>query len=123
MGQNEIRIELARLGWNTEDRLTHFGWGGGYGYSAWVNRWEWHGVRLGGRVSFHWRIRPESLTSENIDKTWVKLKEIALAAWRDYPESLPHQLVDGSVVEDEMGTKILTNVHGGNPWKKIKQTN
>ena len=124
MAQNETRIELARLGWNTEDRLTHFGWGNGdFGYSAWVNRWEWHGVRLGGKVSFHASVSPGSLTPKNIDKAWGKLKELALAAWRDFPESLPHQIIDGSVVEDEICTRILTSVHDGNPWKKIKQTN
>ena len=113
----EIRIELARLGWNTEDRLSNFGWADGYGYSAWVNRWEWHGVRLGGSVSFHASVRPESLTPENIDRTWERLRDMAVAAWQDFPESLPCQTVDGSVIEDESLTRILISVHKKNPWR------
>ena len=116
-----IRIELARLGWNTSDKLDDFGWRkGNRGYMAWVYRWDWHGVRLGSRVSFGLSIKPEILSPERIDELWEKLRDIALAAWRDFPESFPYQTSIG-VIEDVNLTGIVSDVHGGNPWKKNQQ--
>lgn len=118
MTSHEIRIELAALGWNTEDKLSNFGWGTGdrRGYSVWVSRWNWHGVRLGSSVSFHQSVSPENLTPENIDAAWTRCRNIALAAWDDYPHSLPMVTADGKVIEDKTLTLIVCGVHGGNPW-------
>lgn len=47
-----LRMEMLREGWESDDRLTHLGWGDRPGYSIWFGRWNWHGRRCD-KVVFH----------------------------------------------------------------------
>ncbi len=79
----QIRIEMAELGWNSEDRITDMGWGDKHGYSIWFERWDWHGKRTD-RVCFH-EHRAELSKIEDAVKVAAKR---ALRAWSEFTESV-----------------------------------
>lgn len=97
----EIRRQLRLEGWLTKDEYSWFGWGGGecYGYSVWVQRWDWHGNKLGVSVSFGGVIR-EPETEEQIIAVWEKAATKARKAWEEFPFIPPETLADGSMREN-----------------------
>lgn len=116
----ELRIEMAKLGWDSDDRLTKFGWGlkGERGYTAMFDRWDWHGVRLGSPVSFSASVSPSNLSPESIEEAWKRVAAKAQSAWNDFTDCLPMTTADGVVRRDDTLTPIIESVHGGNPWRK-----
>ena len=93
---NQIRIEMSKLGWISEDKLSWMGWGNGekYGYSIWFERWDWHGVQLGNSVSFG--CHDSDLTK--MDECVRKAAKTTLKAWDDFPSKIPTVLANGKVV-------------------------
>lgn len=113
----EIRLLLAENGWATNDRFSNLGWGSKTGYSFWISRWDWHGVRVGSKVSFHssFCLEPVSKMSEDmLNHYWRKLAKTALKAWDDFTDGIPYQAVDGSIVYDPLGTKFFQAKNPGN---------
>lgn len=52
----KIKLSMAKLGWNIEERISDDGWGDSIGYRIWFKRWEWHGKEtltlIGNKVCF-----------------------------------------------------------------------
>lgn len=84
----EIRIYMSTIGWMSEDRLSNLGWGNKVGYSIWFWRWDWHNVKLGNKVCFHYHTDDLSKIDEVVAKTAIK----ALKAWQQFPDKVPGQL-------------------------------
>lgn len=42
----KIKLSMAKLGWNIEERISDDGWGDSIGYRIWFKRWDWHGKEL-----------------------------------------------------------------------------
>lgn len=114
----EARKWLADHGWNTEDRYSDMGWSKGKGYSAWVSRWDWHGIKFGNRVSFHLSILPKQVSEKSIDAVWSDLMTLAQKAWDEFTDCVPTQNVKGEIEKDISMTQIVCNVHNKNPWHK-----
>ena len=109
MNAAEIRLEMARLGWDSDDRVDHMGWGLSedkqpqYGYVIWFTRWNWHGRRID-KVSFHSSVAPgPSGVPDTIDMLRAVLTAAtrACAAWEQFtePGMAPRQGRHGEQVE------------------------
>lgn len=99
----ELRAEMARMGWWTEDRLTKHGWGDkGPGYSIWIRRYSWHGVQTGNSICFHEHTSDLSLAEEAV---YIAVNRAKLA-WAMFTESVPCQDAKGNVVEDALLTRL-----------------
>lgn len=87
-----IRQDMALKGWQSEDRLTTFGFGQdidgspNWGYSIWFERWDWHGVPCE-KVSFV--VEVNDMTE--IQRAVKKCADMALKAWADNPVSPPNE--------------------------------
>lgn len=102
-----LRIAMIGRGWNSYDKLSTMGWGGGFGYSIWFERWDWHGKR-GIKIVFH-------NSTQDMDKTddiIRKAAKMALDAWEEHKETVPTQTADGTVVVDPFMTQLLQGKWG-----------
>lgn len=90
---------MSELGWQSNDRLADVGWEGGYGYSIWFERWEWHGVRVG-KVCIH----SHTDDLKDIDELVYRTAKKACDAYNTFINSIPTQLADGSLVDDPIQT-------------------
>lgn len=95
----QIRKEMTKEGWASEDRLTDMGWGnkGKFGYSIWFERWNWHG-KLTTKVCFH----NSTDDLDRIDECVEEAAAMARKAWRDFPDSVPRQDINKIVVDELM---------------------
>ena len=99
----EIRLYMASLGWNSDDRLTSTGWGKDengnpkFGYSIWFERWNWHGKQC---AANKYHAHTDNLSK--IDQITQIAADIALKAWANFTEPgwQPNQLADGTLVEN-----------------------
>ncbi len=92
-----LRVEMTKLGWSSEDRITTFGWGkkGDYevfGYSIWFERYDWHGNRCD-RATFHAHTDDLSRIPEAV----LEAAERAKQAWEQFPDGPPRQLADNTL--------------------------
>lgn len=115
---SQLRLDLAREGWHSDDKLSDQGWSTDHqvGYSIWIYRWNWHGVRLGTRVSFHFGLSPERVDAAAMAAIWIRAAEQVRKAWQDFPDCLPSQGRDGQIRRDDHATRIIERAHEGNPW-------
>lgn len=98
----EIKLYLQSLGWSCEERLTGQGWTD-FGYSIWFNRYDWHGVQLGNRVSINCHVsRPDAA---DIRRAVVKAARLALEAWETYVEAVPRMDIAESLSTDTLATE------------------
>jgi hypothetical protein len=87
-----IRQDMAFKGWQSEDRLTSFGFGQDemgnpeWGYSIWFYRWDWHGRKCE-KVSFC----SETDDISEIQSSVKKAAKKALEAWNTNPNFPPNQ--------------------------------
>lgn len=100
----KIRLEMKKLGWESEDALTPLGWKNGYGYSIWFKRSDWHGRNVytitGHEVSFHEHVKDGSDYKKVLES--VRLcAEKSKKAWNDFTDSIPCQYANG-IREDIM---------------------
>ena len=104
----KIRLEMKKLGWSSEDRFSTLGWENGYGYSIWFKRIDWHGKNAysitGHHICFHEHIK-DGGNYEKVLETVKKCADKAKKAWKDFPESIPHQFTNG-IREDIMLIKF-----------------
>lgn len=109
----QIRLRMAALGWISEDRITWMGWGldGTYGYSIWFERWDWHG-KVMDRISFGGSTKDFS----EIDAVTKRAADLALRAWREFPNSVP-RAVNDTLVRDEMVSGFWQNARQHEPPK------
>lgn len=99
----KIRLLMTELGWNSNDNLTDLGWGGGYGYSIWFERMDWHSVKIFSTVSFH----KHSNDLDNIIQTTKDAALLALKAWNEYQDSVPTQLIHDKLGINTLATKTF----------------
>lgn len=114
----KIRLEMKKLGWESEDKLSPTGWSDGYGYSIWFKRYDWHGKNAasitGHDVCFHEHEKDGS-EYDKVLATVIACAEKAKKAWLDFPDSIPHQYANGIrqatmfVPFAEGSTKIMYN--------------
>lgn len=105
------RIEMAKLGWNSEDRLSDMGWAGGTGYTVWFERWNWHG-RLIDRVSYSASALPgpEGCPSaQDIQDAVERAANLAKQAWAEYtePGCAPRVSSAGKLIADPFRWEIV----------------
>lgn len=94
----DIRREMAKHGWESEDDLTVFGWGDTPGYSIWFGRYEWAGLglrELGGiKIVFHCHVPDLNSAEDAVRAAAMRCIE----AHEKFPDQLPYQDSDGRVV-------------------------
>lgn len=99
-----LRIAMQTEGWDSDDRLTHMGWGkGNAGYSVWFSRWNWHGRHVD-KVCFH--AHTDDLS--RIAEVTSHAAALARKAWTEFDHTrCPRQSNDGrGVVLDEFKTGL-----------------
>jgi len=102
-----LRVEMIERGWYSHDRLSGFGWGDGYGYSFWFERWDWHG-KMGIKVVFH----TSTDDMNRIDEIIRNAAKMALDAWEKHQDTVPTQVADGSVIVDPFMTQLYNGSWG-----------
>ena len=89
MNSMQIRLEMTKLGWYSDDRLTDMGWGGDvFGYSIWFSRWNWHGKKTD-KATYH----AHTKDLDKIDEVVEKAANLAKKAWAEFPAKAPRQLL------------------------------
>lgn len=101
----KIKREMARLGWNIEERISDDGWDRkSKGYSIWFKRPDWHGKNVytitGHEVCFHGHIG-DFMMSQGVLRVVKETATKAKQAWNDFPDSIPYQTSTGEVVKDK----------------------
>lgn len=101
----KIKLSMAKLGWNIEERISDDGWGDSIGYRIWFKRWDWHGKEtltlIGNKVRF------TGATSDAFDYEAVlnivyKTAKKARKAWHDFPRDVPCTNTGGEVVPERL---------------------
>lgn len=92
----KLRIDLAREGWSSQDKVTTQGWGDKVGFSIWFQRWDWRGRSCGSQITFHAHTSDLSAIDETIAVAAARARE----AWERFPTEFPSQNADGTVVVD-----------------------
>lgn len=113
----EIRLHMAKLGWQSNDRLTDIGSKDGYTYSIWFERWDWHNIRVG-RICIH----SHTANLKDINDVVYGVAKKACDAYNTFTNSIPTQLVDGSLVDDPIQTPFYQKaiLEGYNKKETIK---
>lgn len=107
----EIRLRLAAMGWRTDTRFEHTRSGEGGRFTIWVERSDWHG--RSDSVNVHGGC---GISLDQVDHgadgdipvmlaVVRRLGERAVRAWHDFPDSIPCQMPDGSLVMDTWNTE------------------
>ena len=113
----KIKLEMSALGWDVEERITKTGWKNNPGYNIWFRRSEWHGkltYSITGHEVFFVGSTHNITDYNRILQTVKSTAEKAKKAWNDFPDSIPFQSANGSVMVDvmfkpfEQGTGIPT---------------
>lgn len=101
----QIKLEMSKLGWDVEEKITKTGWKKNTGYHIWFRRSEWHGKLTysitGHEVFFVGTTRDVN----NYAKILSVVKSTAAKAkkaWDDYPDTIPYQTATGEVRTDIM---------------------
>ena len=96
----KIRLQMARIGWHSEDKLTDTGWGDSFGYSIWFRRWDWHGgtrliEAIGTDACYH--AHRKGLGEEQMLDAVEEAAARARKAWALFPSPNlpPVQMADG----------------------------
>ena len=88
----KIKLSMAKLGWNIEERISDDGWGDSIGYRIWFKRWDWHGK--------------ETLTlignKEAVLNIVYKTAKKTRKAWHDFPRDVPCTNTGGEVVPERL---------------------
>lgn len=101
----KIKLSMAKLGWNIEERISDDGWGDSIGYRIWFKRWDWHEKEtltlIGNKVCF------TGATSDAFDYEAVlnivyKTAKKTRKAWHDFPRDVPCTNTGGEVVPERL---------------------
>jgi len=99
----QIQEYMMTLGWGYADSINARRNNDKHYRHVSFERYDWHGSLLGAATTF-WHLAPANILW---DVTVRRLAQITLKAWKDFPDSVPHQTVDGSIKEDVFKTKIF----------------
>lgn len=100
----KIKIQMAKLGWDVEEKISSNGWGRKIGYTVWFKRCDWHGkftYSLTGHI-VHFVGCCGTLDYESILNTIHDTAKMARKAWHDFPDSIPFQTANNKVMKDVM---------------------
>ncbi|MFA7307626.1 MAG: hypothetical protein WC026_13240 [Hyphomicrobium sp.] len=98
----QIRLEMTKLGWSSNDQLTDMGWKDGeYGYSIWFERWDWYGAKVYSKICFH----AHESDLNKILETIKKAVSICFKSWISCPDFVPIQLVNDQIRENTIATR------------------
>lgn len=99
----KIKLEMADLGWEVEEKISTQGWRNSTGYTIWFKRSDWHGKLTysltGHEVVFVGTTRDvknEQAVLETVRKTAEKAKK----AYEDFKTEIPFQTAKGEVKKD-----------------------
>lgn len=114
-----LRLQMAREGWHSEDRLSDEGWGRGrVGYSIWFSRYDWHGKKAmhmtGGKACYHAHTPDPSMASQTV----ARAAEIARRAWNEYPQVPPSQGLGGELISNNALAEMLATSRTGHVPEK-----
>lgn len=103
----DLKKKLIDSGWwDIEERISCYSWGNGkIGYTIWIRRPDWHGKDafslIGRSVKLH-AMCDNAFDEAKVVETLERLKKLADAAWKEFPESIPVQNAFGELVEEVM---------------------
>lgn len=93
----QLRADMAKEGWDSDDRLRHSGRPDGQGYSIWFQRTDWHGkhaMALSGSLAIY---QAHTQDLSKIAETAQAAAELARRALREFPDCPPRQTVEGTL--------------------------
>lgn len=101
----KIKIEMAGLGWDIQEKISGDGWRNSTGYNIWLKRSDWHGkftyTLTGHEVVFHAHEQDAS-NYEAVLKAVKRAANRAKQAWAEFPNAIPCQNAKGEIIKDVM---------------------
>lgn len=101
----KLKTEMAKNGWEIEERTGTAGWGGKIGYTVWAERWDWHGKSsaslTGNKVSL-FALCDDAADEEKILQAVRRLSGLTKRAWEEFPDSIPELNAKGELAEAHM---------------------
>lgn len=98
----DIIESMMGLGWHYADIIKSDGYGSKVYRHFRFERWDWHELRVGGPISF-----PQVASANALwNKIIFKASQVALKAWEDFPDAIPHMDATGRIKKDEFKTRI-----------------
>lgn len=101
----KIQLEMARLGWSIETKISREGWSGTVGYTVWFKRSDWHGkltYSITGSEVYFVGTTENVYNYDSVVATVRKTAEKAKKAWDDFPDSIPYQNAKGEIIKATM---------------------
>lgn len=93
-----LKTKAAQHGWTVEEKISKDGWKDTVGYVIWLKRSDWHGKLTysvtGQQVVFVGLAR-NACDEQEVQKAVKEVVDMAIAAWRDFPDSIPCQTTQG----------------------------
>lgn len=108
----DIRLAMAQDGWNSDEEISDFGWGGKTGFKCAFYRYGWHG-KFSDRIYFAKSTTDLTKTHECVESA----ANLAKTAWNLFPNSIPFISKDGELLEDKLKTDLWRDAPTIEEWK------
>lgn len=104
----EIRLRMAARGWISKTRIMRHARAADHSFQIWFSRGDWHGYLSDVNIHGGCKVRMDADPVLEAGRMREEVRTIASRAargWIDFPDSIPCQGLDGSLVRNGWSTK------------------